>query len=68
MDEGSGDSALNPARPDRIAEELAADEAVKAAATVQFMVPNQLEATWCVPQLTVAKAIMAEVDAVAPAA
>ena len=33
--------------PDRIAEELAADEAVKAADTVLFTVPNQLGVAWC---------------------
>lgn len=44
MGEGSGDSALKRARPDRIAEEFAADEAVKAADTVLFMVPSQLGA------------------------
>ncbi len=44
--------------PDRIAEELAADEAVKAADTVPFTVPNQLGVAWCVTQLTAVKAIM----------
>ncbi|MGW2933518.1 hypothetical protein ACWDA7_17010 [Streptomyces sp. NPDC001156] len=53
---------------DRIAEELATDEAVKAADTVLFTVPNQLRVAWCVTQLTAVKAIMTEVDAMAPAA
>lgn len=53
---------------DRVAEELAADEAVKAAGKVLFTVPNQLGVAWWVTQLTAVKAIMTEVDAMAPAA
>jgi hypothetical protein len=44
--------------PDRIAEELAADEAVKPADTVLFTVPNQLGVAWGVTQLTAVKAII----------
>jgi hypothetical protein len=54
--------------PDRIAEELAAGEAVKPADTVLFTVPNQLGVAWGVTQLTAVKAIMTGVDAMAPAA
>ncbi|MEU6654930.1 hypothetical protein ABZ904_37335 [Streptomyces sp. NPDC046900] len=54
--------------PDRIAEELATDEAVNATDTVLFTVSNQLGVAWCVTQLTAVKAIMTEVDAMAPAA
>ncbi|MGW9030606.1 hypothetical protein ACWGQ5_42360 [Streptomyces sp. NPDC055722] len=41
---------------------------MKAADTVLFTVPNQLGVAWCVTQLTAVKAIMTEVDAMAPAA
>jgi hypothetical protein len=52
--------------PDRIAEELAAVEAVKAAGTVLFTVPNQLAVAWCVTQSTAVKAIMTGGDVMAP--
>jgi hypothetical protein len=39
---GPASAGRSPGEPDRIAAELAADEAVRAADTVLFTVPNQL--------------------------
>jgi hypothetical protein len=64
--EASGRAVAGRTRVSRIAEELAADEAVNAADTELFTVSSQLEAAWCGRQLTAVKAITTEVDAIAP--